>query len=74
MSYLGNMATNYEKLGSKIRELRKETNLTQEQLAEKVNMDVRSIVEIESGKRNPTLKTLSKIAGALKIPLSDLLN
>lgn len=66
------MAT-YKKLGEKIKRLRKERGLTQEKLAELANVDPKSIIAIETGKRNPTLKTLNKIAIALKIPLSPLL-
>lgn len=67
------MAT-YKKLGERIKELRKEKRLTQEKLAELAKVDPKSIIQIEAGKRNPTLKTINKIAQALKIPLSDLLN
>ena len=60
------MAT-YKKLGEKIRRIRKERKLTQEQLAELAKVDPKSIVEIEAGKRNPTLRMLNKIAHALKV-------
>ncbi|KKR56132.1 MAG: hypothetical protein UT93_C0004G0010 [Candidatus Woesebacteria bacterium GW2011_GWF1_40_24] len=66
------MATNYEKLGTVIRGLRKEKGFSQEDLAEAVGCDARTIVAIETGKRNPTLKTLNKISQALKTPLSEL--
>lgn len=66
------MAT-YKQLGEKIREIRKEKGLTQEELAELAKVDPKSIVEIENGKRNPTFKTINKIALALKISISDLL-
>lgn len=66
------MAT-YKKLGEKIRTLRKERGLTQEKLAELAKVDPKSVIEIESGKRNPTLKTLSKISSSLKISVEDLL-
>ncbi len=67
------MATNYEKLGATVRRLRKEKGLSQEDLAEAIGRDPRTIVAIETGKRNPTLKTINKIAKTLKIPLSELL-
>ncbi|MBP9759259.1 helix-turn-helix transcriptional regulator [Candidatus Dojkabacteria bacterium] len=68
------MANNYEKLGSAIRKIRKQNDLSQEDLAEKVGVDARTIVAIETGKRNPTLKTMNKISKALKVSLSQLLN
>ena len=67
------MTTNYEKLGSRIKQLRKQSNFTQEELAEIAKMEPRSIVEIEAGKRNPTLKTIANIARALKVSTSELL-
>lgn len=67
------MATIYKKLGSNIRRLRKQQELTQEELAEKARIDPKSIVEIEGGKRNPTLKTIRKIALALKVGLKELI-
>ncbi|OGG03956.1 hypothetical protein A2W14_05840 [Candidatus Gottesmanbacteria bacterium RBG_16_37_8] len=67
------MATIYEKLGNRIRELRKKVGLSQEELAEKAKLDLTSISEIESGLRNPSLKTIHKISLALKAPLKDLL-
>lgn len=65
---------NYKKIGEKIRKFRKDKDITQEKLAELAKVDPKSIVDIESGKRNPTLKTISKIAQKLNVPLSDLLD
>lgn len=66
------MATIYAKMGERIRKLRKKAGLSQEQLGEKANLDLTSISEIESGLRNPSTKTLHKIALALKVPLKEL--
>lgn len=66
------MATIYEKFGEKVRKSRKEQGLSQEDLAELIKRDPRTVVAIEAGKRNPTLNTINKIARALKIPLPDL--
>ncbi len=66
------MTTVYQKLGQTIRALRKKQHLSQEELAAKVHMDLTSISEIESGLRNPTLKTLQKISHALGVSLADL--
>lgn len=64
----------YKKIGERIRQVRKEKNITQEKLAELAKVDPKSIVDIESGKRNPTVKTINKISQALKVPLSNLLS
>lgn len=66
------MLTIYKKFGEKVRELRKGENLSQEQLAEKIKRDPRTVVVIEGGKRNPTLHTISKLAKALGINIRDL--
>ncbi len=65
----------YKRIGEKIRRLRKARELTQEKLAEFANVDPKTIIEIEGGKRaNPTLKTLNKISRALKVSLENLLS
>lgn len=63
----------YQKLGDRIKKLRKSRNLSQMELAVKINVDVRTIVAIEAGKRNPTLKTINKFARALEMPVHELL-
>lgn len=60
-------------IGMRIRERRKELKLTQEQLAEKADMDYRSIGAIERGERNITIESLSKVANALDVSVSYLL-
>jgi len=68
------MATGYTRLGKKVKKLRKAQNFTQEKLAEIANVDPKSIISIESGKRNPTLRTLNKLAKALKTTTDNLLS
>jgi len=63
----------YEKLGERVRELRKDNHMSQEDLAAMIKVDVRTVVAIEGGRRNPTLKTINKIAKALKTPVHELL-
>jgi transcriptional regulator with XRE-family HTH domain len=61
-----------QKLGKKMRELRKNQGLSQEQLSFTAKIDRSYISEIENGLRNPSLQTLEKLAKALKVKLSDL--
>lgn len=61
-----------ELLGARIREIRKGMRLSQEQLAEKVDVDPRYISRIELGKCFPSLGTLDKIAHAFDVELRDL--
>ena len=66
--------TNYKNLGENVKKFRKEQGLTQEKLAELAKVDPKSIIAIETGKRNPSLKTLNKLSVALKIHLSNFLD
>ncbi len=63
-----------KKLGETIRELRIEKGLTQEKLAELADVDPKTVIQIEGGKRkNPTLNTLSKMADIFGVSLDKLL-
>ena len=61
------------KFGQKMQKARKEAGISQEELAAKLAMHRTYIGMIERGERNPTIRTLYKIAKALKVPSSDLL-
>ena len=60
------------KLGERIRFLRKAKRITQEQLAEKAEMNPKYIGQIERAEINTTVITLEKIARALSVPLAEL--
>lgn len=60
------------KVGTRIRLLREARNLSQQDLADLCNFDKGDMSKIESGKANPTLKTLLKISQALELNISDL--
>lgn len=62
----------FGRLGKEISRIRKEKNLSQENLAFKAYVDRSCLALIEESKINPTLKTLLKISRVLKIKLSDL--
>lgn len=55
------------KVGSRIRELRKELQLTQEALAFKAEVDKTYLNEVENGKRNVSVINLEKIVNALEV-------
>ncbi len=59
--------------GENVRKRRKAVGLSQEELAFRTGRDARSIVAIETGNRNPTLRTVYKICQALKVKSSDLI-
>ena len=55
----------------KLKEIRKDRNLTQEQLAKQANISVRTIANYESGKREPNVEILVKISNALGVQVND---
>ena len=60
--------------GAKLRQLRQDKRLSQEEVALEAGLDLTTINEIEMGSRNPSLITVAKIAKALNKRLSDLLS
>lgn len=58
-----------QKFGERLKKLRKENNLTQEQLAEKVNVHPTYVGKLEIGKCNPSLMLIYKFSKALKVNL-----
>ena len=57
---------------TKIKELRARHNLTQEDLAKKVGVRRETIVFLEKGKYNPSLKLANDVAKALKTTIDEL--
>jgi DNA-binding XRE family transcriptional regulator len=56
-------------LGSIVKERRKLLNITQETLAEMSGVGLRTLKQLESGKGNPTIITLEKVADVLGMQL-----
>jgi len=63
-----------EIFGKIIKELRTSRSISQEKLSEITGLDRTFISLIETGKRNPTLTTIVKIANGLNIKPSELLS
>ena len=57
---------------TRIRELRAKFGMTQEDLARKVGVRRETIVFLEKGKYNPSLKLAHDVAKALKTTIEDL--
>ncbi|MDF3058598.1 MAG: family transcriptional regulator [Rariglobus sp.] len=60
------------RFGENVRKRREEREWTQEQLAEKADLDQTFISGIERGARNPTIITINKLSKALKTSVSAL--
>jgi transcriptional regulator with XRE-family HTH domain len=61
-------------IGMKIRKLREEKNISQQDLAAACNFEKSNMSRLEAGRTNPTIGTLLKICEALDVKLSDLIN
>ena len=61
-------------LGSKIKRIRHKKGITQEKLAEQVNISTYTLIGIENGKNFMTAQTMQKIIDCLDITLEELFN
>ncbi len=61
------------KFGQRVKALRIEKNLTQEQFSQRCGLHKNYIGMIERGERNPSLINIEIIAKCLKISISDLM-
>ena len=68
-----NSTIDYKLIGNRIKKKRKELNLTQEQLANDLNLTTFYISKIENGKATATLDTLALIAYHLHLDLAYLI-
>ena len=59
-------------VGQRLRELRLERGLTQEQAAEAIGVHPKHMIKMEQGGANFTMATLVAVALAYKVPLRDL--
>ena len=61
-----------ELVRQRVRALRVERGLTQEELCERAGISVDAVSRIEGGSRVPTLETLERLAHALGVGVADL--
>lgn len=61
-----------EQLGMRIRFLRKQKNMSQEQLSFESDINKNYISDLENGTRNPSLKVIARLAKALNVTLEEL--
>lgn len=60
------------RFGERLRDLRKRAGLSQEELAHEAGLDRTYVSGIERGVRNPSLRNIARLAGALGIHVREL--
>ena len=63
-----------QKIGSFLKELRKEKNLTQEELAEKLNVSGRTVSRWETGSNMPDISLLVELAEFYDVSIPEIIN
>lgn len=74
-TYAVSTVTRYKiniKVGKKIKRIRKQKKLSQEDVADKAKLHLTTFGRIERGEANPPVYTLYKIAQALKTSIKEL--
>ena len=67
------MSNSAKKLGDNIRRIRLAKGMTQGDLCRKLEVDRGYMSNVESGKKNPTLSTIERIAKALNVSIEELM-
>lgn len=61
-----------ERFGKRIREIRYNQKISQEELAFRCNLSKNYVSDVERGKRNITIKVIEKFALGLRVPMYEL--
>ena len=67
------METALDKLAKAVREAREKRGISQRELARKLNMNTRTVMDLEIGRSNPKGETIFLIANELNISLDAIL-
>jgi len=67
------MKSEAQKLGDNLKRIRVRKSISQGDIARSLNVARSFVSDIENGKRNPTLATIAKLAGAIGVSTSELL-
>ena len=63
-----------EKIGHRIRQLRKELDISQEALALKAEVDRTYVTDVENGRRNVSVEILERLISPLEVSVSSFFN
>ncbi len=67
------MINDAKKLGENLKKIRMEKDITQSSIARNLGVDRSFVSNIENGKTNPTLSTITNLAKSLGVTTSELL-
>ena len=67
----GELAELKKKIGSRIRQRREDSGMSQEALAFDADLSSTYLSQLEAGKRNPSIAALYRLCSVLKLRLSD---
>jgi transcriptional regulator with XRE-family HTH domain len=70
---IGTSMTTHKRFIVRLKQLRADRGMTQDVLARKARISRVYVARLETGKQDPTLTTLQKLAKALKVPVGELL-
>jgi transcriptional regulator with XRE-family HTH domain len=62
-----------KRLGENLKRIRTKKGITQIEIAKELGADRSFVSNIENGKTNPTLSTITNLAKALGVPVNELL-
>ncbi|PTI88139.1 helix-turn-helix domain-containing protein [Staphylococcus simulans] len=62
------------KFGQNIKQIRKRMNMSQKELATKMEISQSYLSDIENGRKNLSIKTVKKLANSLGLSVTDLFN
>lgn len=68
----GYLASVQTSLGQRIRALRKQEGISQEELADRAELHWSYLARLERGELNPTLRNLVAVAAGLEVPLLEI--
>lgn len=60
-----------EKIGQRIKQLRKEIAISQEALANEAEVDRTYVTDVENGRRNVSVEILERLIKALKVSIAE---
>lgn len=61
-------------IGDNLKKIRKNKKMTQEDFGKLVGLSTNTVQRYELGKRQPTIETINKIAGALGVSINELID